>query len=205
MHLKKSDHMPRFNKLLVLDIDETLIYSTKEKLDREPDYQVFQYFVYKRPNVDRFLQICLDWFEVGVWSSASEDYAQEIMSKLLGTPEKLSFLWSVSRCTQKIQSSGWFSDNLQVQAFLKDLKKLKDKGYKLENIIMVDDSPEKLQRNYGNGVIVKPYHGEAQDDELLKLLNYLENLGPAENIRNINKLDWRNNLINFKGSEKKLM
>jgi carboxy-terminal domain RNA polymerase II polypeptide A small phosphatase len=36
-------------KLLILDLDETLIHATSKKLSREPDFIVFDYFVYKRP------------------------------------------------------------------------------------------------------------------------------------------------------------
>lgn len=44
-------------KLLILDLDETLFYATEEKLDREPDFVVGQYFVYKRPFVGLFLTL----------------------------------------------------------------------------------------------------------------------------------------------------
>jgi len=53
-------------KLLILDLDETLIYATAEKLQREPDLRVGQYFVYKRPFVEPFLDVCFESFEVAV-------------------------------------------------------------------------------------------------------------------------------------------
>ncbi|MDQ4120460.1 MAG: hypothetical protein M3209_03335 [Acidobacteriota bacterium] len=36
-------------KLLVLDLDETLIYATEEELERKADFRAGQYLVYKRP------------------------------------------------------------------------------------------------------------------------------------------------------------
>jgi hypothetical protein len=36
-------------KLLILDLDETLVYATEEKLERQEDFIVGQYYVYKRP------------------------------------------------------------------------------------------------------------------------------------------------------------
>lgn len=45
----------RNKPLAILDVDETLIYATKEKLIREPDFEVFDYRVYKRPNLNEFI------------------------------------------------------------------------------------------------------------------------------------------------------
>jgi len=45
----------RNKPLAILDVDETLIYATKEKLSGEPDFEVFNYKVYKRPNSNEFI------------------------------------------------------------------------------------------------------------------------------------------------------
>lgn len=172
--------------MLVLDIDETLIYSTLEKLDREPDFVLGPYFVYKRPGVDKFLETCLDWFEVGIWSSATADYAEEIIENLAADSSRVSFLWSRGRCTPG------FDYEALGQYYLKDIKKLKNKGYKVEKIIVIEDSWKAVERNYSNAIIVREYRGQANDDELLKLLSYLEKLGKAENVRTIEKRNWRN-------------
>ncbi len=177
--------MPRFDKLLVLDIDETLIHSTLERLDREPDFIVDPYFVYKRPGVDHFLESCLDWFEVGIWTSATRYYAEEIIKNLIGDISRISFLWCRERCTRR------FDYSTREEYYLKDIKKLKRRGYNIEKIIIIEDSRQAVQRNYGNAIIVQEYRGEANDDELVKLLLYLEKLGTAENVRTIEKRYWR--------------
>lgn len=58
--------MPKSNKLLILDLDETLVYATDKKIDHEPDFKVLDYYIYKRPGLDDFLNTCLEWFEVGI-------------------------------------------------------------------------------------------------------------------------------------------
>jgi TFIIF-interacting CTD phosphatase-like protein len=63
------------NKLLILDLDETLLYATAQPPARPADFAVGDYYVYKRPHVDAFLTQCFDWFDVAVWTSASPSYA----------------------------------------------------------------------------------------------------------------------------------
>ncbi|MFH1891254.1 MAG: HAD family hydrolase [Candidatus Zixiibacteriota bacterium] len=177
--------MPKFDKLLVLDIDETLVYATKEKLERDEDFTVGPYAVYKRPGVDEFLTKCLDLFEVGVWTSASEDYATEVIDHLFDGKREPSFLWTSDRCTKS------YDYELQHLQYIKDIKKLKRKGYRKESIIIVEDSKEKMQRNYGNAILVGEYLGDRNDSELSELLKYLEELGSVEDVRAVDKLRWR--------------
>ncbi len=79
-------------KLLILDIDETLIYATEAYLPRQTDFLVEPYHIYKRPFIDVFLKNCLDWFEVGVWTSSTPSYAIAIVSAIFENPKTLSFL-----------------------------------------------------------------------------------------------------------------
>ncbi len=74
--------MPLFDKLLILDIDETLLYSTVSPLDRPSEIRIFDYFTYLRPGLDTFLTTCAAWFTLAVWTSAAELYAREVISKI---------------------------------------------------------------------------------------------------------------------------
>lgn len=47
--------------LLILDLDETLIYASEAALDREPDFTV-----YRRPWLDEFLARCERNFDLAV-------------------------------------------------------------------------------------------------------------------------------------------
>lgn len=76
--------------------------------------------------------------------------------------------------------------------YIKNLKKLKRKGYHLEEIIMVDDTPRKLVKNYGNLVRVTEWLGDMEDNELLLLMQYLSDLKNVKNIRTIEKRGWQN-------------
>lgn len=79
--------MDSIKKLLILDIDETLIYATEASLPRQANFLVGQYHIYKRPFLDVFLKNCLDWFEVAVWTSSTPSYAIAIVSEIFENPK----------------------------------------------------------------------------------------------------------------------
>ncbi len=170
-------------KLLILDLDETLVYATKDALARQADFQVGPYCIYKRPSVDDFIMACRGLFEVAVWTSASPDYAAGIVAALF--PYQLRFVWASDRRTQT------YDPELCEHFWVKNLRKVKALGYDLERVIMVDDTAEKHRQNYGNLVQVREWTGDLGDKELLLLLPYLEHLQTAENIRAVEKRSWR--------------
>jgi len=53
-------------KLLILDLDETLIHARETALDREADFRVAHYHVFRRPHLDAFQEQCFRWFDVAV-------------------------------------------------------------------------------------------------------------------------------------------
>jgi RNA polymerase II subunit A small phosphatase-like protein len=62
------------------------------------------------------------------------------------------------------------------------LDKLKKKGFSLEQILIVDDSPEKARTNYGNAIYIKEFTGNPNDRELQFLYNYLLTLKMVNNV-----------------------
>lgn len=173
-------------KLLILDIDETLLHASEVSLGRDPDYLVGKYFVYKRPHLEKFLNFCSQNFELAIWTTATKAFAYEIVEKIFEKDTNLSFVWSEEKCT-------YVKDATTAEYhFLKNLIKVKNKGYSLDHVIMVDDTPEKLKKNYGNLVRVNAFLGDENDEELLKLMLYLADLKDAPNIRSIEKRGWQN-------------
>lgn len=172
--------------LLILDLDETLIFGTEMPLARPADFIACElYHVYARPHVADFLAACGRAFELAVWTSSTEDYAGEVVSRLFRDRSGLRFLWGRERCTL-------YSDFERGTSYwLKDLKKVVKLGYGLERILVVDDSPEKLRRNYGNHIAVAPYEGDPADDELPALVAYLQTLRDAADVRAVEKRGWR--------------
>jgi len=178
-------------KLLVLDLDQTLIHATEERLDRDEDFKLFEYHVYKRPHLDEFLEFAFSTFDVGVWTSSGEQYAQGIVSEVFRVKHP-AFLFSSLRCTLRRD----FDTGGHVP--VKRLSKLESRGYKLDEIIAVDDTADRHNDNYGNLVHVAEYNGEHNDEELLLLRHYLAVLANEPNVRSIEKRGWRSKALEIR-------
>jgi len=171
--------------LLIFDIDETLIYGTEKPLARQEDFGFAkQFYIYKRPFLDEFIREVSKLFELAVWSSASESYVKFIVDNIFPDPTILSFHWAYRRNTMR------YNFELREHYPIKDLKKVRRLGYPRGRILIVDDSPEKAERNYGNAIYIKPFEGDLKDRELVKLLSYLQELANVPNVRAIEKRGW---------------
>ena len=172
-------------KLLILDLDETLVFSTTTPLERPPDVVVGEYLVYRRPGLEAFLQTVSKQFTLAVWTSSGLPYAQQVVRAAFSDRIPLAFLWARERCTARVDSGS------RETYWVKDLKKVKRLGFPLEQILIVDDSPEKLERNYGNHLRVSPFEGSSDDQELALLARYLDLVKGAANVRVLEKRTWK--------------
>lgn len=171
--------------LLILDLDETLVFATEDPLNYTPDCQLSDYAVYCRPYLNEFLTQVLVWFQVAVWSSAGGSYVQEVVELIFPDANALKFVWSGKRCTQRY-------DLIESQFYwVKKLKKVKRRGFNLDQVLMIDDTPQKLEQNYGNLIRVRPFEGDRHDTELRDLLPFLAALRSVDNVRQVEKRNWR--------------
>lgn len=173
------------DKLLILDLDETLIHASSAALERAPDFMVDDFHVYARPRAHEFVSFCRLHFRVAVWTSASESYARAITDHLLGSDYPLEFLWTRERCTAV------YDPGSQTREWVKDLKKVRRRGYSLDRVLMVDDTPTNLVRNYGNLIRIRAFEGDARDVELQLLMPYLLQLRAVSDVRSVDKRLWR--------------
>jgi RNA polymerase II subunit A small phosphatase-like protein len=184
--------------LLILDLDETLIYATETPLDRPADFEVYDYHVYRRPFLDDFLAECARHFDLAVWSSASDLYVQAVVERIFPDPSELKFVWGRSRATLRRARSAAddavFYDPWDHMHYLKPLAKVRRAGWPLDRVLIVDDTPEKCVRNYGNAVYPRPYDGSPEDSELSSLCAYLARLKDEPNVRRIEKRRWRDHV-----------
>lgn len=183
-----TQQTPAERLLLVLDLDETLIYASETELDRAADFRAVGYHVYRRPHAERFIAYALANFDVGVWTSSGRVYAEAVVAALF-PPRSLRFVWSSERCSiSRDWSTGEYLNR-------KRLQKLKRHGYRLERMLAIDDTASKHAYNYGNLVCVREYLGDDDsDDELLQLMSYLDRLAHEPNVRTIEKRRWRERL-----------
>ena len=173
--------------LLILDLDETLFFSSEKPLNRQPDFVFHVFEVYVRPGLQEFLARMAVAFELAVWTSSSPDYAAFFVDRFFAGFD-LRFVWASDRCTSR------FDHDRHTMCALKDFRKLRRKGIDLNRVLMVDDSREKHTRNYGNLVLVHPFEGDPGDHELALLAPYLESLRNCRNCRTIDKRLWRHDV-----------
>lgn len=171
--------------LLILDLDETLISSIELEPPFGYDFKVFHYFVRKRPHVDEFLRTVRQWYDLAVWTSSGEDYADRIAENVFGDETRLRFLWARSRCTLRFDPYG------HRQVYTKNLKKVKRRGHDLARVLIIDDSPEVVRRSFGNHLQLSAWEGQADDRDLVDVLPYLEWLSGVDNFRRVEKRAWR--------------
>ncbi|WP_428001929.1 HAD family hydrolase [Acidovorax sp.] len=156
-------------KLVIFDLDETLVHATQVPLAGVHDMEVPPYFVYQRPFVHELLGFAFEFFDVGVWSSSSKEYVAAVTEHLFSN-YPLKFAWSVEKCVQRPdpRTNGY--------VYIKDLRKLQSLGFKPERITIIDDSPEKVQRQPRSHLPVKPFTGDFQDSELLEIKSALQSM-----------------------------
>ena len=171
-------------KLLILDLDETLIHATKEVKEFPHDFVYHQYYVYKRPYLDDFLADISAYYQLAVWSSADDQYVNDIIAQIKPSTINFEFIWGRTRCTYRRDI------DLDQFNWEKRLKKIKKFGYRLESTLIVDDTQEKCKDNYGNAIYINEFNGDPHDAELKKLKEYLVKLSDVENVRTVEKRYW---------------
>jgi TFIIF-interacting CTD phosphatase-like protein len=170
--------------LLILDLDETLLYATEEPLRRGHDFIVGPYAVYRRPFLSEFLTACSACFRLAVWSTATDEYVRPVVERIMPSGLEPAFAWGRSRCVRRFDPER-FEDY-----HVKDLKKVRRLGYRLERVLIADDTPRKVRRNYGNAVYVPPFFGDPEDETLPRLARYLISLRDVANVRTVEKRGW---------------
>ncbi len=162
-----------------------MVYSADRPLDPNFDFQADLYYVIKRPFLNEFIKSAFSWFDVAIWTAATDDYAQIMAQRLMPNPDSLKFIWTRKRCTSK------HDYEIGDQYWIKDLKKVRRLGYKLERILVVEDERRTMQRSYGNLILVRSFQGDKKDNELQLLIQYLDWIRHQDNVRKIEKRYWR--------------
>jgi RNA polymerase II subunit A small phosphatase-like protein len=180
-------------KLLILDLDNTLIYSSVEKVPCDfiiklSDQETF--YVKKRPGLDHFLQQVYSHFILAVFTAACEDYAHEICNVIF-SDYKLLFIWNYVHCNIK-HEFGYFDSR---QIILKKLDKVfkctfnfNDEILQFDkhNTIIIDDKPETALDNHENFVRISPYYDEiGEPDTFSQIINKLHEINKSTCVRKV--------------------
>lgn len=175
-------------KLVIFDLDETLIHSMLQPLDRKPELVVEPLSVYVRPFAKDLIRTTAQKCKIAIWSAGSPKYVEEIAKYLLDD-ETITplFIWDREKCTKE---SSLFSFQ---EILTKDLRQTEQFGFDLAHTVIIEDDPVKVRKFKDNAIIVKQYFGENGDEELNKLANYIDAIDIVDDITKLDKNLWNFN------------
>lgn len=168
--------------LLILDLDNTLIFSYKKEKkyslikkefyisneDLTHDFMCCdKYHTMKRPHLSEFLSYIQEHFNIAVWTAAGVDYAKEICQNI-GLLDKLIFLKHDSNCEI-------VNHTISSSTYVKNLNKLKDE-FHLNKVLILDDNVKAACRNIDNLIKIEPFFGNPEDAELLRIISHLDKI-----------------------------
>ena len=161
-------------KTLILDLDETLVHSSfipfeKNDIVLNVDFEGVLYNIYVliRPHVEKFLKNIAKFFEIVVFTASISKYASPLLD-ILDKEKNIKYRLYRDHCT--------FINGV----FVKDLKRL---NRSLKDIIIVDNSPIAYAFDSENGLPIKTWVEDPDDNELLKITPILEFLSKTVDVR----------------------
>ena len=144
------------NYTLILDIDETLFHF---KINEDDDEQGVLKI---RPGVFQFIDEIKEYYEIILFSEADKNYIDLIIDAVGDN----RYLYDYVLCRDYITIVG--------QNFVKELSKI---GRPLDKIIIIDNMPQNFSFNKENGIYIKSFWGEENDDKaLIDLIPILVNI-----------------------------
>ncbi|XP_039296977.1 CTD nuclear envelope phosphatase 1 homolog isoform X2 [Nilaparvata lugens] len=179
-------------KVLVLDLDETLIHSTNEGIMRQSasplstrppqppadfvlkvtiDRHPVRFFVHKRPHVDFFLDIVSQWYDLVVFTASMEIYGAAVADRLDAGRGVLRRRYYRQHCTP---------DDLG--SYTKDLSAVTPD---LTSVFILDNSPGAYRSYPDNAIPIKSWFNDPMDTALLNLLPVLDALRFAQDVRSV--------------------
>ena len=187
-----SNRTPSSNKLILLDLDETLIHSDFDNKYTEHDSFIYvkdeddntsiKVNINIRPNVELFLRKLALYFDIAVFTSSVKDYANAIINKLDNNNKIFKFVLHREHCF-----------NYGNMFYVKDLRILED-YISLEQVVIVDNNIFSFCNQIDNGILINSFFDDKTDDHLSNVYNYLIN-----NIFGINNVkEVKESMFHFK-------
>ena len=186
----------RDRKILVLDLDETLIHSMSKKAHKTSQIVEVHlksmpvsslYYVTKRPYCLEFLRTVSQWFDLAIFTASVQEYADPIIDLLEHDLGIRIFKNRFYRHHCVDDGNG---------RYIKDLRVL---NVDLRRIMLIDNSPVSFTYQKDNGIAVEGWVFDPSDRALMQLLPLLISLRHTTDVRSILCLQ-SGRLLNFQSS-----
>ena len=191
-------------KILVIDLDETLIHTSFQKIEK-PDLQIqldssinkkntinrnnnngipiprlIEAYIRIRPGVDEFLSQMSKYYDIYVYSASSKNYLNTII-KNIDKNNIIKECFCREDCIMYVEDyEEDFDKPNNKYNYIKDLKKInKD----LRNIVFIDNNAISFKLQEKNGIPIKSWYDDYEDLELYKLIPILKNLSGFFDVR----------------------
>ena len=175
-------------KLLILDIDETLVhsdldFSLKQKV---PKYDAILHFnsedeknipipLLVRPGTNKFLDYAVKEFDLVVFTASDQQYADVVIDYL--EKDKKYFKMRLYRNHCIFIEPGLYIKDLRIFSGIK----------KIEDIIILDNSLFSFADQLNNGILITSFFSDMNDTFLQNVKCYLDYIKNEKDIRTINK------------------
>ncbi|KAL5725788.1 hypothetical protein ACHQM5_008892 [Ranunculus cassubicifolius] len=173
---KSFDRKKQEKKVLVLDLDETLVHARHEMFGEDQADLSFtlvengpNYYVKVRPGVREFLERVSEIFNVVIFTASEKDYADKV----------IDFLDPKSTLISR-RLYGDSGKNIPDGGYVKDLLVLE---HDLAKLAIIDNYPHAYRLQKSNGIPIKSWFVDPNDEELASLLPFLEGLVAVEDVR----------------------
>jgi Dullard-like phosphatase family protein len=183
-----------FKKLLIFDLDETLIHCQREELlvdpndSEEEDEFKFVPEVYIdittpesgevvktgftiRPYALECLRAANQYYEVAIFTAGFDWYANPIIDYLDPTGELVQHRFFRHHATY-LENEGFFVKDLRVF-----------KGIDLKDVLIIDNYVYSFAFHLENGIPIVPFYGEKDDTEMIKVIKYIASIHDKEDLR----------------------
>ncbi|CAD2096315.1 hypothetical protein YYG_04579 [Plasmodium vinckei petteri] len=144
----KDLNYPENLPTLVIDLNYVI---AKLEYNRKTGWRVL-----KRPYSDLFFKELSSFYEIVIWSDDNFPVAQEVISK-----------WGIPAigCLHRDQCSR------KKKYYIKDLNRL---GRNLDRVVIIDHDIHAFMLQPENGILIKEFHGDVEDNEMLCLIDLLK-------------------------------
>ena len=167
--------LPSGKLTVVLDLDETLVHCSTVPVP-DPDLvmdivvggQPTRGYVKYRPDLLDFLEFASDFFELAVFTASEQVYADRVLDSFDASRSLIPLRYYRDSCTC---SNG---------AWVKDLRVL---GRNLSRVVIADNSPAAFAFQQENGIPIRAWTSDPNDDQLFALYNLLKRIDLAEDVR----------------------